>query len=658
MKKSIILVATLLAANIINAQEVINFDNAGLKVKKAEKILKTKPDFTKFVSAKKQLPIFDASFNTYGTADKTASITPSNTIVADEWGQIKVVETGLVENYQIKYKYGAGANVTYKFLDANLNETKSFNISIPTTANHVTMINTMSKTGEGRRVLMFVHYFEGGSGPAFQKSAIWVLNENGEKLTQFEASSAKFLKSSNGDIRIVTSIENDNNTTFKLYDTNYTELKTEAIATNLFYNYAGSPLSILKIKGEDKIVMSHYEKLFMDNDTFEVTPDNHLLVKIYDLNFNLEKTIPLDISSIYPDAPYIFALGDFGTLPFNYKFEITDKTFNDDEALEILYTIRYEDLINDNSWANYYVANEQGQRIKSLEKDIIGIMELTPITGQDDQLGFIIGEGDFGSAIETFNIQSWTNGFSFPASYNGQTLSANFNRIPNAGSYSYLAGLGQGKTIDNVAYGLINQYSATGVFEKEIKLNIGTNPQMFFPVLNSETLSPTIYNNDNDIEFSYIHKHKFPTGTKLYNEFSVSKDYQTPIFSVKGDGTYGDIISSGFVRDETESNIKKLAVLYRNNAYDVTTEFYDLPLTTLATTDIAKNKAKIYYDDKLQVIGSLEKADKFEVYNAVGNLVSVASNTNKVSAASFAKGLYIIKLTTNSVVTTSKVIVK
>ncbi len=658
MKKSIILAATLLASNIVNAQEVINFENAGLKVNKSEKVLKTKPDFTKFVSAKKQMPIFDASFNTYGTADKTASVTPSNTIVADEWGQIKVVETGLVENYQIKYKYGAGANMTYKFLDANFNETKSFNISIPTTANHVTVINTMSKVDGVRRIMMFVHYFEGGSGPDYQKNAIWVVNENGEKLKEFDATSGKFLKSASGDLRILTSVEKDPSTTFTLHDTNYNVLKTETINTDLFYNYGGSPLSILKIKGEDKIVMAHYEKLFMDNDTFEVTPDNHLLVKIFDVNLNLEKTIPLDLTSIHPDSPYVFALGDFGTLPFSYKFEITDKTFNDDEALEIMYAIRYEDLINDNSWANYYVANEQGQRIKSLEKDIIGIMEMTPIATQDDQLGFIIGEGDFGSSIDTFNIQSWTDGFSFPASYNGQTLTANFNRIPNAGSYSYLAGLGQGKTIDNVAYGIINQYAKTGQFEKEIKLNIGTNPQMFFPVLNSETLSPTTYNNDNDIEFSYIHKHKFPTGTKLYNEFSVAKDYQTPIFSVKGDGAYGDIISSGFVRDETETNIKKLAMLYRNSTYDITTEFYDLPLATLATTDVAKNKAKIYYDDKSQVIGSLEKADKFEVYNAVGNLVSVASNTNKVSATSFAKGLYIVKLTTNAVVTTSKVIVK
>ncbi|WP_312321516.1 T9SS type A sorting domain-containing protein [Soonwooa sp.] len=194
--------------------------------------------------------------------------------------------------------------------------------------------------------------------------------------------------------------------------------------------------------------------------------------------------------------------------------------------------------------------------------------------------------------------------------------------------------------------------------EKEIKLNIGTDPQMLMPILNSETLSPTIYNNDNDVEFTYLHKHKFPTGTKLYNEYSVTKYYQTPIFSAKGDSSYGDVISSCFVRDETETDIKKLAVIYRADNYDITTEFYDLPLATLATTDVAKNKVKIYYDDKSQVIGSLEKADKSEVYNAVGNLVSVASNTNKISSAIFVKGLYIVKLTTNSVVITSKVIVK
>ncbi|WP_300672707.1 T9SS type A sorting domain-containing protein [Soonwooa sp.] len=658
MKKSIILAAAILATNIVNAQETILFENAGLKVEKPAKILKTSPDFNSLFTAKQNLQQYNATPTSYVNASKTSTAAPTNTIAVDSWGKILAVETGLAENYAIKYKFGTGANLTFSFMDNNFKETKSFNASLPTTANKVAIITTMSKAEDGRRIMMFVHYFEGGVGPAFQKSAVWVFNENGVKLKELPVNSAKYIRTASGETRIFGAYDGEENNEFRLYDANFNEMKSVPVAAKLSTNYAGSPVSFLKIKGQDKIVLAHYEKLFMNQQTYEVTPDNHLLVKIYDTDFNLEKTIPLDLTSIYPESPYIFALGDFGTLPFNYKFEITDKTFNDDDDLEIMYTIRYEDVINDKSWANYYVANEQGRRIRSLEKKIISVGEMAPIAGKDDQLAFIIGEGDFGSSIDTFDLQSWKDGFSFPAKYNDQILSTNFNRIPSTNGYDYLIGLGSGKQIDNVAYGLVNQYFKDGEFKKEIKLNIGTNPQMFVPILNGETLDPHVYNSDDDYEFTYIHKHKFPTGSKMYNEFSISKDYQTPIFALKGDGSYGDIVSSGFLRDEHEKAILKLAMLYQNTASVTTTEFYDVPFSTLATNDVKKSEAKIYFDDKTKSIGTLDKADKFEVYNAVGNLVINQSNTKIVSAANLSKGLYVVKLTINGQVTTSKVIVK
>ena len=168
----------------------------------------------------------------------------------------------------------------------------------------------------------------------------------------------------------------------------------------------------------------------MDNNTLEVTPDNHLLVKIFDNGLNPEKQISLPVPEV-AEGSYVFGLSEFGVFYGDHKYDITDHVFNDDDNLEILYSVYYLDMMNDKAWRNFYVADETGATIKSLEESVINYIQMNEIEGQEDQMSFILGEGEAGSSIKMFDIPSWNTVYDFPAVYNGDLLSVYYNRIPN-----------------------------------------------------------------------------------------------------------------------------------------------------------------------------------------------------------------------------------
>jgi len=318
MKKYILLTIITLFTLNLNAQQKIDFGDAMKLPETPKSKLHSKAE--PFLNEAKILKTeyLHSEQNNSGfhkTDNKNAS--PSAVIVTRTWGQIKNIDNNELQMFQMDYQYGTGANVAIKLMDDNMATVRQINFNIPETTNSVRVIaqasSAIGNSTSELKLMVFLHYFEGGTGPDYQKSKIWILGGNGEKIGEFDATGTYLIKKSSGNPDILTYFDDNTNVSMKLYDSSLNQKNVLTIPTELIINYAGSPLNFSTVKGEDKIVVVHYEKKFMDNSTLEVTPDNHLLVKIYDTEFNLEKTIPLDISSIYPDEPYTFALGKFGT---------------------------------------------------------------------------------------------------------------------------------------------------------------------------------------------------------------------------------------------------------------------------------------------------------------------------------------------------------
>lgn len=499
---------------------------------------------------------------------------------------------------------------------------------------------------------------KGGMGPNFQKNKVYIFNEDGEKLHELEASFCFFINKPDGSTAILTASDDKAGMTYRLYDDQFNFKKEYLVEKFRTSNYAGNPLSFVKINGQDKIVFSHYEKQFM-NTSMVVTPDNHLLVQIADLDLNIEKEIKLPLTSKFPDENMVFALGNFGTLPFTEQYAITSHNFNSDDKLEIIYALSYRDMVNDKTWSNYYVASEDGTIVKEINKDVIAVKGLSPIEGEKDQVGFVVGDDNVISSIDMLNVETMEDAVSFPVIFNEQFLTTNFDRFSNNGTYSYMLGTNNGiKDVDtNKSYGIVNQASKDGVLEKENRIFIGYDPVGFSVVLNSDTLNPKVYNDDEDIEFSYVHFQKMPVGTKYYNTFSVSKGGDEVLFTKNGMGDVGDVKSSSFLRNKDNTKFTKLGVVYQvGNNPIITSEFYDLPLSkTLAVNEI-KNKAQVYVDKLNNSLNWKDKAEEFQIFSMSGQLVKRGSNDNKTSMDGLEKGVYIIKLKYKNKLVTSKFI--
>lgn len=606
---------------------------------------------------------------------KAGNTTPDNLLTSQTWGELKNIDNNQYQLFQMdSYYQDQSVSTTIKFLDENsIEPTNQFTLELPSSTNYVAVLGQLStqigNSSDLRKMFIFVHYFEGGMGPEYQKNAVWVVDENGTVLTKLEGVLANIVDGSNGNKNIVTYESSDDlGATIKVLNNHFDELNTVTIPADLLNYYLGDPLKFLKIKGQNKLVTSHYEKVFLDPDTWEVTPDNHLMINVYDDNLNLENTYKMDIASVFPDEPMTMPQAKFGTFLFGDKYDITDKTFNSDDQLEFLYQIEYYNMLTDKTWTYNYVGNENGEKVLSYEQPISDAIGLQPIAGEEDQAGFILTsldngggrkDGDSGMSVQMFNIKSWSEQFNFPAVYKGDQLSAYYNRIPSAGGYSYLFGLGEGKIENGTAYGVVNQYSKTGELEKAINLNIGQNPYLFIPLLGADYLNPTLFNTDSEMEYTYVHKHNDGTGT-LFNTISIAKDHLEPFFNVTGSDESGDLIGSGFVFDKPGSKFIKFAVVHDaiTSSGEGLTEFFNIPFINLGTQDSALNGLKVYTDQHNQIVGWTEKANHFAIYDASGRLVKAGQNASQTSTAGLQKGMYVISLQTAKTKVTSKFIVK
>ncbi len=651
----------------VDAQTTIQLSE-GLKVSKNQSGFSANAFIKKPFSDKSDVHSFGNNgfeAQNYGTVSaKSTAIEPFASITPKQWGQLNNFESSSVQLYQLDYTFGTNANINIKFLDQDINTTKQFAFDIPSTTNAFAIQDTISNFdfngNTKKKIMVFLHYFEGGVGPNYQKNAVWVVDEEGTILHKFnDSTAAMLLKNEDGSASVVTYYNGDENTYVRKFDTStLTQQSQIQLASNLLNYYAGVPISIITIDGETKIVMAHYEKIFMDNATLELTPDNHLLLDIYDLDFQLEKSVALSLPET-SEGSYVFGMAEFGMFYKNNKYDITQTVFNTDSQNEYLYSIYFYDMINDKSWRNYFVSDEQGNILKSLEDSVISYSDMNEISGQEDQISFILGDGEAGSAIKMFNIPSWSTAYEFPAVYNGDLLSVYFNRIPSGDQYQYLIGLGNALQEENTYYGVINKYSKDGVFAEKVKLNLGAAPLSFTPLLYADTLNPHTYNQDDDYEYGYVYSFRYTGNSTIYSSFNVAKNTAEPILTIKGDATKGNISSSGFLYNEENQPYLLYMNYYKTGNNDLT-EFYTVPVEeTLGSGSSSLSLVKIYTDVPEQIIGFTEKVQNYRVYNVVGNLISKGNFADKISTSGWLKGVYIVQFTLkNGSVQSKKVVVR
>lgn len=549
-------------------------------------------------------------------------------IEVDGWGILSDFETGADVFYSID-RIGNTASV--KTYDNDLQVAESFSIEVPASANQVQVLNHYSSSffteDATKEFLIYLHYFDDEiSGPEGQIWEIWVVNSDGEILGELPAISAEAKLDADGNKKLYAYFDNDEEVTISSYNIESWEVEdTYVFDTELIHFFMGSPFEFANVDGQEYIVIARYKHLFMDNWTMEVFPNNNLMIKLLDFDFNEVKSISLDIETRYPGgSEHLVPMAEFGMFYKDNRYDVSKGIFNTDNKFEVVYGIYYFDMMNDAEWSNYIVANEDGDVLHELSEYIIdSFTDMNSIDGHDNQLGFLMGENGQATNLGFFDIESWEIIMNFPAEHNGDLLSNKFNRIAHDDTYHYVIGLGEPDMEGEAIYGVINEYTTAGVEFERHQFALPSNVVLFDPVLTSYALIPNLYTEEEGQYFMYTYKQQDPNGSSIFNNLVVAKDSEDILVEFRGDTELGNITGSSFLTDGN-GVYDKMTVQYEPGFNQWITDFYRLPFdTTLAVEDHVYAAFSFYPNPTSGIVNihSDINANSVQIYNSLGKLL-------------------------------------
>lgn len=588
------------------------------------------------------------------TAERTTlEIEPFAQLDVLRWGVINKMENGgeiLFSSERI------GDDYTVKTYNDEIEVVADFTIQVPTSANQVEVMNHHStgffNTDANSEFLIFLHYFEGiDPGPEDQVWEVWVVNSNGEILQQLDGYAAETKIDEAGNAKVFTYFADDSDVTINSIDASTWEIEnTYTFDADLINFFMGSPFNFITVDGEEYIALAHYKHLFMDNMTLEVFPDNNLVIKLLDFNLQEVKTMHLDIETRYPNAgQFVIPMAEFGVFYRDQTYDISSDIFNPDSKLEVVYGIYYYDMIADNEWSTYMVANEDGEMIHELNEYIIdNFQEMESIDGQDNQLAFLMGADGMATNLAFFNIESWTFELNLEAIHQNDQLSSSFNRIQSGDSYNYLIGLGEPDEENGNIYGVVNEYDRTGNTINRHRFLVPEDVVLFQPILTRWALTPNLYVNDNELYITYIYK-QMATNGSIYNNLVVSKDTEEQLVEFRGDTGIGNIIGSTFLTDGN-GTLNKMTIQYETGSNEMRTDFYRLPLETVLSVESPTAAQFALYPNPTSSFVNIKSnvsTRSIQIYSITGNLIideTLGTTEESIDVSALSTGLYIAKI--------------
>lgn len=658
MKKSFILLTTLLGIGTALAQSTIfeksNTNLIQTEIKSKSKKLDKKVDFVNFNKAK--------GFNTFGEATEASSsrnysknenaTTPFASIDVKQWSFGTNLDTNESIFFSMDYKFKAGAFFTFKTYSDDFKVEKQFTISLPETANSVQVVPDFSSkiVSNNNKLIVpiYVHYFEGGQGPEFQKHEIWFVSETGEIIQKVTGSSAQIVKDVSNKLNIFVFEGNDDFYTATKVDLdNAANNKEHKVAFGLMNYFAGVPIAFKTFNGKDYLVFTRYSEVLMDNDTYQFNTNAKFVLDFIDFEtFKVEKSYQLPVFGFDPEDPYTIPMITFGMFYNTDKYDISSDVYNSDSKMEFTYGINFYSMIQDTEWFNYYVVNEDGQILKKLDETIVnaGIEQniaMQELPNQKDQVVMLLGSEEGISNIKVYNLPDLDLAMDFPALHNEDLLSLAVNRISKNNSINYLIGLTYGERENDDFYGLVKHYDSKGAEVAKVRLPVGNTTERFAPFMTEGTLNPHVVNSDDEIEYVYAYQDRIDN--LAANTYRVAQS-DNLLASFSGRTEKGNINSAGYLMNK-KGELDRMFIYYGSDysATSILTEFYKFPFETLGVNDITKNTQLIKYLSNVNQIRIDYDYSTYQVYNVNGTLVDTGKSVKTIYTNGWNKGVYFIK---------------
>lgn len=607
----------------------------------------------------KSLSAFNTTVNSESENEDT-EIIPFARIETEFWGVLNNIENNNNIYFSTEQNGTSFNIITY---DEDFNIEDDFTITVPESANQIQLIDHYSthyfSADATREFMVYIHHFDPEiMGPEGQIWEIWIINSNGDILGKVDGNAA-YAKLDSNNNKVLYSFKSDytDAITISAYNpSNFEVIDEYFISSDVINFYMGMPFDFIEVDGQEYLMVSHYESLFMDNMTLEVYPDNHLIVKLLDFDFQEVKSMSFEIESRYDNlGEFVIPMAEFGTFFTNSErnFNISKDIFNSDSKFEILYGVYYYDMIQDKEWSTYRVADEDGEILHELNEFIVGINpDILEIEGEDTQVAFLYGENEpEATNLGFFDVENWYFTTTFDAVYLDDQLSDKFNRIPYQDTYHYLIGIGSPDIVEDNTYGVINEYTKSGDLYKRHRLYLPENVELFQPILTSTVLTPNLFTEESEeLHFLYVYLERMNEGF-ITNNLIIAKDAENVLVEFRGDGVDGNIISAGVGMNYTGTKIDNFYISYEADDFKQLIDFYKLPFVQLlGVENFDQTSLSVYPNPSKDFIHikSNSLVNGIKIYSMGGKLVHsqlLSSTQSSVNISSLPIGIYIAHIT-------------
>lgn len=349
--------------------------------------------------------------------------------------------------------------------------------------------------------------------------------------------------------------------------------------------------------GVPTFIVSYYEKWFFSNAIgpgFNSDPeygkpfkDNNLIVDVYTYTVNTPEMVLKQSTKVFADQEdsdpdvYMCYYG-IGNLTF-------DGDLNEDGSL-IITKMKYLLSDDDSTLNSYYRYTSEGEMTDILAEDVSGFMYMSDLPGHEPQVMFITlnestsnPDGSLNPATGVYsfvNLESGEPVCEIPSTYGSFMLKANVDRYPAGKSYEYAFETvngyydENGNGVEQIAW-----FDEYGEMTHVDKLVLGKNIALSSVYISSGALNPYLFDTNAAREYMWLVKRYTGNSSATQEELVVLNTEGETIFSLGPDSEKGNLAQVSLIN---ENSNPKLCVIYQDASYNLTSEFYELPLTKFA----------------------------------------------------------------------------
>lgn len=355
---------------------------------------------------------------------------------------------------------------------------------------------------------------------------------------------------------------------------------------NLPGDQMNSPMMLSKnVGGKITLTYAEYEKSFYVDPTGQggnedITPDNNLIIDVYQMSDGYPKTLE-HISSTkiattqHTDNSDVYCTY-YGIGIFSWDNDVDFTHFGKDGQPAFIITVD-DYLFSDDEHYNssYYVYDTEGNRIKTIAENTFTYVWLSDIAGYEPQVMFVHSGEDI--TFEFVDVYSGEKVLDLDQQYRGHALTTSIDRVPTPDGYVYVSALNAGLP-DEDGESILAPVIWIDRDGEMIRLDCiptGKNVELAQIYISSYALTPYIFNTDDDLEYMLLVKRrKSDTSNELQEELMISSVEKGTLYSFIPDEEKGTL-KMVYLQDGVNP---ELIITYVND-YKYTADTYALPFT-------------------------------------------------------------------------------